>query len=88
MFGCEAAVKHTLLASKNPRYLGTDDGMINIGLMTKLYHIVAHNLNKARKARDGSKKNTTAKEPVELKIADNILVIHQRHFNQNTRISA
>ena len=48
--------------------------MINIGLMTKLYHVVAHNLNEARKARDGSKKNTAAKEPVELKIGDNILV--------------
>ena len=55
MFGCEAAVKHTLLELENPKYLGTDDGMINVGLMTKLYHIVAHNLNEARKARDGNK---------------------------------
>ena len=52
MFGCEAAVKHSLLESENPKYLGMDDGMINIGLMTKLYHVVAHNLNEARKARD------------------------------------
>ena len=36
MFGHEAAVKHTLLASENPKYLGTDDGMMNVGLMTKL----------------------------------------------------
>ena len=32
MFGCEAAVKHSLLESENPKYLGTDNGMINIGL--------------------------------------------------------
>ena len=30
MFGREAAVKHTLLESENPKYLGTDDGMINL----------------------------------------------------------
>ena len=74
MFGCEAAVKHTLLESEKPKYLGTDDGMINIGLMTKLYHVVAHNLNEARKARDGNKKGKIPKEPTELKIGDNILV--------------
>ena len=76
MFGCEAAVKHTLLKSENPKYLGTDDGMINVGLMTKLYHIVAHNLNKARKARDGNKKGKTPKEPKKLKVDNNILRDH------------
>ena len=74
MFGREAAVKHTLLESENPKYLGTDDGMINVGLMTKLYHVVAHNLNEARKARDGNKKSTKPKEPVILRIGDNVLV--------------
>ena len=74
MFGQEAAVKHTLLQSENPKYLGTDDGMINVGLMTKLYHVVAHNLKEARKARDGNKKSTKPKEPVVLRIGDNVLV--------------
>ena len=74
MFRREAAVKHTLLESENPKYLGTNDCMINMGLMTKLYNIVAHNLNEARKARDGKKKGTTPKEPERLKIGDNILV--------------
>ena len=41
--------------------------MINIGLMTKLYHVVAHNLHEARKARDGNKKGKTPKEPENLK---------------------
>ena len=74
MFRCKAAVKHTLLESENPKYLGTDDGMINIGLMTKLYHEIAHNLNEARKARDGNKKGTTPKEPEALKVGDNVLI--------------
>ena len=74
MFGCEAAVKHTLLESENPKYLGTNDGMINVGLMTKLYNVVTHNLNEARKARDGKKKGITPKEPEKLKIGENILV--------------
>ena len=74
MFGREAAVKHMLLESENPKYLGTNDGMINVGLMTKLYNVVAHNLNEARKARDGNKKKITTKEPEKLKIGDNILV--------------
>ena len=74
MFGREAAVKHTLLESENPKYLGTDDGIINVGLMTKLYHVVAHYLNEARKARDGNKKSTKPKEPVVLHVGDNILI--------------
>ena len=74
MFGCEAAVKHTLLESENPKYLGTNEGMINVGLMTKLCNVVAHNLNEARKARDGKKKGTTPREPERLKIGDNILI--------------
>ena len=70
----EAAVKHTLLESENPKYLGTEDGMINIELMAKLYHVMAHNLNEARKARDGSRKGKTLKEPEKLKIGDNVLI--------------
>ena len=42
--------------------------------MTKLYHVVAHNLNEARKARDGNKKSTKRKEPVTLCVGDNVLV--------------
>ena len=42
--------------------------------MTKLYHVVAHNLNEARKARDRNKKSTKPKEPVVLCVGDNVLV--------------
>ena len=74
MLGCEAAVKHMLLDSENPKYLGTNDGMINVGSMTKLYNVVVHNFNEARKARDRNRKGITPKEPEELKIGDNILI--------------
>ena len=74
MFGREAAVKHTLLESERPKYLGTDEGMINLELMTKVYMVTAHNLNEARKARYGSKRNRTTKEPEKLKVGHNILV--------------
>ena len=74
MFGQKAAVKHNLLESERPKYLGTDDGIINIELMTKLYHVMVHNLNEARKARDRNKKGKTPKEPEKLKIGDNVLI--------------
>ena len=48
--------------------------MINVELMTKLYMVVEHNLNQARKARDGNKKSKTIKEPEKLKIGNNVLV--------------
>ena len=74
MFGHEAAVKHTLLESERPKYLGTDKGMISLELMTKLYMVIAHKLNETRKARDGNKNKKTTKEPEKLKIEDNILI--------------
>ena len=39
-----------------------------------MYHVVAHNLNEARKAKDGNKKSTKPKEPVVLRVGDNVLV--------------
>ena len=84
MFGCEAAVKHTLLESERPKHLGTNDSMINLELMTKLYMVIAHNLNEARKARDGIKKKKKTKDPEKLKIGDNVLITGsktlQKHF--------
>ena len=41
MFGQQAAVKHTLLDSEFPKYLGNKEGLLNIELMRKLYHIIA-----------------------------------------------
>ena len=74
MFRREAAIKQNLLESENPKYLGTDDSMINMEPMSKLYLVVAHNLNKARKARDGNTRKKITKSPEQLKIGYNILV--------------
>ena len=66
-------MKHTLIESERPKYLGTDNSIINIELMAKLYTVVAHNLNEARRARDGNNKKRITKEPEKLKIGDNVL---------------
>ena len=67
-------MKHTLLASENPKYLRTEDSMINIELINKLYLVIAQNLNEARKARDGNNKKKITKNPDQLKIGDNVLL--------------
>ena len=54
MFGRQAAVKHMLLDSESPKYLG-NEGLLNIELMRKLYHVIAYNLAKSRAAQDGNK---------------------------------
>ena len=74
MFGREAAVKHNLLESENPKYLGAEDSMINVELMSKLYLVVARNLNEARKSRDGHKKKKTIPNTEQLRVGDNVLV--------------
>ena len=55
MFGCHAAVKNMLLDSESPKYLGNEEGLLNIELMRKLYHIIVFNLVKSRAAQDGNK---------------------------------
>ena len=37
------------------KYVGDDQGILNLNLMQQLYHIVAYNLAKSRTARDGNK---------------------------------
>ena len=44
-----------LLDSESPKYLGDDEGRLNIELMRKLYHVIAYNLAKSRAAKDGNK---------------------------------
>ena len=48
-----------LLDSESPKYLGNEEGLLNIELMRKLYHVIAFNLAKLRAAQDG---NNYAKE--------------------------
>ena len=67
MSRCKVAVKHTLLQSESPKYLGTDESMINIELMNKLHMVVAHNLNQARKARVRNKKKQNSERTRKIK---------------------
>ena len=55
MFGQEAAAKHMLLAEESTKYVGDNEGILNLKLMQQLYHIVAYNLAKSRTARDGNR---------------------------------
>ena len=70
MFGREAAVKHMLLASESPKYLGMDEGILNVKLLQKLYHVVGYNLAKSRAARD----TTNNRPPPELQVGVNVLM--------------
>ena len=76
MFGRQAAVKHMLLDSESPKYLGNKEGLLNIELMRKLYHIIAYNLAKSRAAQDGNKyaKEHYHPRPKVLEPGKNILV--------------
>ena len=44
-----------LLDSESPKYLGNEEGLLNIELMRKLYHVIAYNLAKSRATQDGNK---------------------------------
>ena len=70
MFGREAAVKHMLLASESPKYLGMDEGILNVKLLQKLYHVVGYNLAKSRTIRD----TNNDRPPPEIRIGSNVLV--------------
>ena len=44
-----------LLDAESPKYLGNEEGLLNIELMRKLYHVIAYKLTKSRAAQDGNK---------------------------------
>ena len=44
-----------LLAEESTKYVGDDQGILNLKLMQQLHHIIAYNLAKSRTARDGNK---------------------------------
>ena len=55
MFRREAAAKHMLLAEESTKYVGDNEGILNLKLMQQLYHVIAYNLAKSRTARDGNR---------------------------------
>ena len=44
-----------LLDLESPKYLGNEEGLLNIELMRKLYHVIAYNLAKWITTQDGNK---------------------------------
>ena len=50
MYGCEANAKHMILAEETTKYLGDNEGVLNVQLMMKLLQVVAYNLAKSRTA--------------------------------------
>ena len=76
MFGRQAAVKHMLLDSESPKYLGDDEGVLNVELMRKLYHVIAYNLAKSRAVKDGNKysRENYHLRPRFLRPGENVLV--------------
>ena len=65
-----------LLDSESPKYLGNKEGLLNIELMRKLYHVIAFNLAKSRAAQDGNKytKEHYHPKPKVLEPGKNVLV--------------
>ena len=50
MYGREANAKHMILAEETTKYLGDNEGVLNVQLMMKLLQVVAYNLAKSRAA--------------------------------------
>ena len=50
MYGHEANAKHMILAEETTKYLGDNEGVLNVQLMMKLLQVVAYNLAKSRAA--------------------------------------
>ena len=55
MYKHEANAKHMILAEETTKYLGDNEGVLNVQLMMKLLQVVAYNLAKSRTARDGNR---------------------------------
>ena len=73
MFRREATVKHTLLATDSLKYLESEEGILDMELMKELFHVVAFNLDKARRARDSNKPRKSNSTPETLEPGDNVL---------------
>ena len=74
MYGCEANAKHMILAEETTKYLGDNEGVLNVQLMMKLLQVVAYNLAKSRTARDGNRLKRKNFRPRHIKINHPVLV--------------
>ena len=74
MYGCEANAKHMILAEETTKYLGDNEGVLNVQLMMKLLQVVAYNLAKSRTAQDGNRLKRKNFRPRHIKINHPVLV--------------
>ena len=74
MYGREANVKHMILAEETAKYLGDNEGVLNVQLMMKLLQVVAYNLAKSRAARDGNKLKRKNFRPRHIKVNHPVLM--------------
>ena len=74
MYGREANAKHMILAEETTKYLGDNEGVLNVQLMMKLLQVVAYNLAKSRAARDGNKLKRKNFRPRHIKVNHPVLV--------------
>ena len=74
MYGREANAKHMILAEESTKYLGDNEGVLNVQLMMKLLQVVAYNLAKSRMARDGNRLKRQNFRPRHIKINHPVLV--------------
>ena len=74
MYGREANAKHMILAKETTKYLGDNEGVLNVQLMTKLLQVVAYNLAKSRTARDGNRLERKKFRPEHIRINHPVLV--------------
>ena len=74
MYGREANAKHMILTEKTTKYLGDNEGVLNVQLMMKLLQVVAYNLAKSRAARDGNKLKRKNFRPRHIKVNHPVLM--------------
>ena len=74
MYGHEENAKHMILAKETTKYLGDNEGVLNVQLMTKLLQVVAYNLAKSRTAQDGNRLKRKNFRPRHIKINHPVLV--------------
>ena len=74
MYGSEANAKHMILVEETAKYLGDNEGVLNVQLMMKLLQVVAYNLAKSRAAQDGNKLKRKNFRPRHIKVNHPLLV--------------
>ena len=74
MYGHEAYAKYMILAEETTKYLGDNEGVLNVQVMMKLLQVVAYHLAKSRAAQDGNKLKRKNFRPRHIKVNHPVLM--------------